>query len=393
MAGSLRERGKGTYELRVYAGLDPVTGRQRYATKTFRGGLRAAKTELAKFTTKVEEEGDAAHNPGTVGDLLERWYEVRQGRWSPTTRYSYRAIIDKRLKPRFGRTRLDKLRVADLDAWYAELHESGGQKGKKLSPASVHRIHTCLKAALNQGMRWGLITRNPAALATPPRELRADTAIPTIDDVLKLLAVAGNSRNKWLKTFVRMALVTGARRGELVALRWGDVDLGSGDVHIHRSLVQVGGEVLEKSTKTHAARHIRVDTDTLDELQSLHDKQVYAAKLGEAAVGPEQYVFSPDPCGREPWHPNSATQAFRRLSEQAGVDVSRLHSARHFAATTMLATGTDIRTVSGRLGHRDAATTLNVYSHFLSDADADAADRLAAAITRRPSREKRPRPD
>ena len=113
----------------------------------------------------------------------------------------------------------------------------------------------------------------------------------------------------------------------LVAVRWADIDLDSGDLTIRRSLVQVGDELIEKTTKTHASRRIRLDAETVDQLRGIRLDQEHAAGLASVTVLPKAYVFSPDPCGFAPWKPNSATQAFRRLAEQAGVDVSRLHSA------------------------------------------------------------------
>src|SRR5437899_2585888 len=170
MTGSVRQRAPGSWELRVHAGRDPLTGRKRYAQRTVKGTKREAEAALARLVTEV---GDGAHAPvreGTVRELLERWFAHGEADWSPTVVRSYRSIIERVVLPRFGTTPLRKLRATDIDAFYAELRKRGGANGARLSAASVRRIHSVLRRALAQGVKWGLLTANPAANASPPRE-------------------------------------------------------------------------------------------------------------------------------------------------------------------------------------------------------------------------------
>jgi integrase len=180
--------------------------------------------------------------------------------------------------------------------------------------------------------------------------------------------------NPALPCFLRLAAVTGARRGELCGLKWSDVDFKNHRLLIERSVV-VGpnGALVEKETKTHASRRISLDTGTLESLRFYRQmcKQV-AGAAGGTLTG-DAYVFSHDIASRTPWRPDYATLAFTRVRDELGISV-RLHDLRHFAATSMLVSGHDVRTVSGRLGHADAATTLGVYAHFIESADKDAAD-------------------
>ena len=184
-----------------------------------------------------------------------------------------------------------------------------------------------------------------------------------------------------LGCFLRLAATSGARRGELCALRWKHVDLDKGALLIERSIVEnAKGELVEKDTKTHAARRLRLDAGTVDRLQQHRaEREGYGTAL-RRIVHADDFVFSLDPAGRTPWRPGYVTLAFCRLRDDLALPGVRLHDLRHFAATILLSGGKDVKTVSGRLGHANAATTLGVYAHFIEAADADAADHLGATL-------------
>jgi len=371
--GSVRQRAPGSWELRVHTGRDPLTGRKRYAHRTVNGTKREAQAALARLVTEV---GDGAHAPereGTVGELLERWFAHGEADWSPTVVRSYRSIINRVILPRFGATPLRKLRAADIDAFYAELRKRGGAHAAPLAAASVRRIHSVLRRALAQGVKWGLLIANPAANASPPREPHREASVPTARDVGRLIKAA-QTVNPDLSCFLRLAAVTGARRGELCGLKWGDVDFRSRRLLIERSVV-LGpeGALFEKQTKAHASRRIGLDTGTVELLRFHRSRCKQAAVAAGAILSDDTYVFSHDVANRAPWRPDYVTLAFTRVRDELRLKV-RLHDLRHFAATNMLVSGHDVRTVSGRLGHADAATTLGVYAHFMESADKDAAE-------------------
>lgn len=186
--------------------------------------------------------------------------------------------------------------------------------------------------------------------------------------------------NVALPAFLRLAAVTGARRGELCALRWRHVDLEAASLHIAGSIVEVDGALIEKDTKTHAERRVSLDAGTIAMVAQHRDRVASLLRMAKVAWDPDAFVFAHDPTRREPWRPNYVTLAFSRLARESGLHGVRLHDLRHFAATTMLANGVDVRTTAGRLGHADAATTLNVYSHFVPAADERAALAVAGAL-------------
>ena len=378
MAGSLRQRGKTSWQLRVLEGRDETTGKKTYVSKTFRGGRREAERELARLVAEVEA-GSTTAAAGTVAELCNKWFEYACPNLSPAVSAEYRRLLDRRILPRWGSTPVRRLRTSDLDGWYSQLRRSGSVTGGPLSPNSVVRVHAILRRALNQGVRWGWITTNPAVAATPPRVFRRQLDIPSPADIGRLIAAA-ESVNPALPAFIRLAAASGARRGELCALRWRNIDFEARSLHIAGAIVQINKTVIEKDTKTHAERRVALDEGTVRVLEALRDRMVLALAIAEEELPSDAFVFSHRPDGLLPWYPNYATLAFARLAEQEGIGHVRLHDLRHFAATTMLVNGVDVRTTAGRLGHAQSSTTLNVYAHFVQAADARAARAIGSVL-------------
>ncbi len=275
------------------------------------------------------------------------------------------------------------MRPADLDAWYTELRRSGGPGGRALAPNSVKRIHAVMRTALEQGVKWGWLATNPAAAAGPPaNKVKPTRTIPTPADIGRLIDRASEV-NPVLPVFLRVAAATGARRGELCALRWADVDLAGRSLAICHSMAHTRSRgVVEKDTKSHAERRLSLDPGTVELLAAhLRASQALVERCGGTLVD-GAFVFSHEVDGSEAWRPDYVSLAFTRLRNACGLDAVRLHDLRHFNATALLAAGTDVRTVSGRLGHADASTTLDIYSHFVRHADEQAAGTIGAILDR-----------
>jgi integrase len=262
------------------------------------------------------------------------------------------------------------------------VHEPDCAGGLPPAAATVRQVHSILRRALDQAVRWGWITRNPASLASPPRLTPREVRPPRPDQVAALLNAAW-ARDADFGTLLWLGVTTGARRGELCALRWPHVDVPARELLIERNLVQRGRRRKEKATKTHQARRIALDEATLAILAEHRDRcQQRAAAAGTSLRG-DGYVFSDTPGGGTPLLPDSVTQRFRRLARRLGVRTT-LHSfGRHYAATQLLAAGVDLRTVAGRLGHGGGgATTLRVYASFVAAADRRAAELLGQQLNR-----------
>jgi integrase len=325
----------------------------------------------------IVEAGVGAHDvtDGTVRDLATRWLTVTRPSLSPTTLVGYERLLDKVILPRLGPVKLRALRSGTIDTFYSDLLARGGKDGKRLSAQSVRHVHALLRHVLNQGVKWGWLPSNPALRTSPPKVRKKEIVTPDPDAVLLLIAEAERT-DPDLAVFLRLAAVTGARRGELCALRWSDIDLVAGSVTIARAIVgERNDELVEKDTKSHAGRRIAIDPETVDVLARHRDRCEDRATVAETTLADRSFIFSPAVDGSRPWRPGGVSLAFIRLRKRAGVGDVPLHSFRHFAATRMLAAGVPVRTVAGRLGHANAATTLNVYSHWV-----EASDQAAATV-------------
>jgi integrase len=371
MAGSMRQRGNDSWQLRVHAGRDPSTGRKRYVERTFRGTKRNASKALATLIVETDGQTPRSSKRGTVEVLLREWLEHATPSFSPRTVATTRMYLENPIIPAIGSIQVSKLTPADLDRFYRNLLTVGGPRGP-YAPATIRRVHGIIRRGLTQGVRWGWLNHNPAVDASPPRVPMKPVTPPSPDEVVRLFRHAQEDDPE-LATFVVLAASTGARRGELIALRWGDVDFERDLVSIERGIVLVDGELIEQGTKTHQARRVTLDDRTRATLHAHKDRM---ASTAGAPLPESAFVFSHSLDGSSPWHPDSTTRAFRNLCARAGVKGVRLHDLRHYVATRLLASGVDVRTVAGRLGHRNAATTLNVYAHFVPEADRDAADAL-----------------
>jgi integrase len=373
----IRDRG-GYWQVKVYVGVDPLTGKHRFEYDRARTKREAVRVEAA-LKAKVAEGRHKATAARTVADLVERWYDWRQGvkEISPTTLEGYRRQIDQRIIPALGRIPVRRLDVETLDTFYAELRRRGKDGGRPLSASTVRAVHTVLSGSLRQAVAWGWIAHNPARLATPPSVQRSDVAPPPVDQVAGLLATA-LERNFKLGLFLRLAVVLGARRGELCGLRWQAVDLDRGEVLLERGIVYVTGQpLIDKATKTRSKRRLALDAKTVELLRTyrMRAEQV-VGELG-IALPAGAYVFSGEPDGSRPIHPAHMTHQFVELARSLGVRC-RLHDLRHLMVTYLISQGVDWRTAAGRAGHAGPQMTLGTYAHFQPAQDRAAAELLAA---------------
>lgn len=379
MKGHMQERGPKTWRLSVYVGRDARTGRKRYVQRTVHGTKREAERAMARLVTEVDEGRHSASAAGTFGNLLDRWLETKEQLVDPSTFSSYRWLTERYVRPSLGKARLANLKPSDIDTFYVRLAGTPGTNGKKLSPRTIRMCHGVVRQALEQGRKWGLITRNPALDASPPRSRHHEIHPPSVDQVLVLLAAA-KEYDEDFATYLRVLAATGCRRSEALALRWRDIDFKKSELIIAHSLTVVDSKIVEKDTKTHQARRLILDTGTIRDLRDHRVRAVDRAKMCDATVTDSAFVFTSDAVGDQPWRPDVATNRFGRLCKSAGIPGVRLHDLRHYVASNLGAAGTPIATISARLGHRDKATTLNIYQHSLPAQDHQAAELLGTLL-------------
>lgn len=368
MSGSLRQKTKGVWEVRFDGGRDPLTGRRRQISRSVRGSKRDAQQVMNALVAEADAGGFIGTST-TFEQLCIQWLALAENDLSPTTLRRYKNLLSKRILPALGSRRVNSIRTVDLDRLYLGLSNDVG-----LAPATVRQAHAVIRRAFRQAVRWGWIASNPATNATPPRLVRADLSPPNVDQVGKLLQQASTD-DPDLGRFLHVAASTGARRGEICALRWRNLDAKLNTLTIERSIIEIPGGIAEKDTKNHANRRMALDPGTLSVLEEQRRDALKRAAQSGAKLTDESFIFSREPDGLMPWIPGNVTRRFQSLRRALGYDSMRLHDLRHFTATRLMAAGVPVRTVSGRLGHANPSTTLSVYSHFVA-----ASDQVAASV-------------
>ena len=368
--GTMRERTPGTWELTVSAGRDHSTGRYRRVIRTIRTtSKRQAKLALSELEAAVAS-GRVTTEDRSLAELLDSWMEhIAQLGRADTTLHNYRLVIDRDIKPTLGTLRLSKLTALDIDRLYTRLRK------RSLAPATIRQVHAIIRAALHQAERWGLVDRNVARLASAPSQPQREQHPPTLSDVQALLAGAA-AVSPLFGLYIRVMVATGARRSEVCALKWFDVDGHDGTVRVERSYLAIATGRGDRPTKTRSARTVRLDSETLEQLErAWTEAEEMASTFGVSAeIRRCGYIFSTDPDGAQPWRPDTANYWWTKARRAADLTTNyRMHDLRHFQATLLLDAGIPVPTVAARLGHSDGTTTMKIYAHRTQRADAEAA--------------------
>jgi integrase len=272
-----------------------------------------------------------------------------------------------------------QLTPSALNRVYAELLADGHQTQEGgLSAKTVRYIHTIIHKALADAVDAGLVGMNVAERAKPPRPSATRPAAISFWEPEELRKFLESVRGHRLETAWHVAAMTGMRRGEILGLRWQDVDLDAARVSVRQALVSVGYEVLKSSPKNHQARVIDLDPATVDQLRHHRERQV-SDRLGWGNDYEDQdLVFCLE--NGTPIHPHSLSQAFERLVEKSELPRIRLHDLRHTHATIAVRAGVPVKVISERLGHESPAFTLKQYAHVIPGMQAEAAAAVARLI-------------
>ncbi len=370
MKGTIIERPKGSrnYCIRYSAGFDPITKKYR---QIWESGFKSI-TEARKRLTELEHQRNTNSlpkpNKETVAQYLHRWLDTyAEGNLSPRTVEGYRDIIHLHLTPAFQMIQLSQLNPENIQQYYSKKLSSG------LSTTTVRHHHTCLHCALKMALIWGLIVRNPADAVTAPKIHRNDMQTMTEDDLKKFLEAA---RSTDYYALFYCALMTGARRGELLALRWSDLDLIRAEMHINRNMVQLRDRSLfYKSTKTaKGKRTISLSPSTALILRRHKEEREAICCTLQTPFDPDSPVFCHS--NGKNLLPDSVSQRWRTLLKKTGMKHFRFHDARHTMATNMLKQGIHPKIVQERLGHSTIGMTMDLYSHVTPTMQQDAAVKL-----------------
>jgi integrase len=309
--------------------------------------------------------------------VQESWLPMIESRVKPSTYDSYRRNLEIHVLPVLGTRPLQQLTAPMLNALYAELLARGNGRCP-LSPKTVRYIHTTVHKTLADAVDAGVVSRNVAERAKPPRPTRRVMREIQCWEPEELARFLDYVRGMRLEAVWRLAAMTGMRRGEILGLRWSDVDLDAARISVRHAVVSVAYTVLESTPKTHQARVIDLDPESVETLRT-HRRQ----QQGERDAWGRNYSDNDLVIAREngePIHPQSFSQAFGRIVRRAGLRRIRLHDLRHTHATIAVKAGVPVKVISERLGHESPAFTLRQYAHVIPGMQAEAAVEIAELV-------------
>ncbi len=374
--GYIRSRGERRWQLSVELPPDPATGQRRRVYETVTGKRKQAEARLTELLRRHDTGQEVEEANLLLRDYLPMWLDKHaQHNLRANTLSQYRFHISKHILPALGGIRLRELRPLHLQQFYSDRLANGRRDGKGgLKPSTVKYFHAIISKALETAVRWQMVHRNVANAVDPPRDTPEEMKYWTSDQANTFLEYAGQTIHY---EFYLTAIMTGLRRSELLALRWRDIDLGTGKAAIRQTLVRVtdGSRHIGPPKTKSGRRVISLPKSLIGTLRSVRQRQREARLILGAEWEDHDLVF-PGPTGR-PQSPDLISRHFRRLLEKHG-DLPRIrfHDLRHTHATLMLAQGVHPKIVSERLGHSRIAVTLDTYSHALPDLQEEAAAKL-----------------
>lgn len=358
--GQIIARNPNTWLVRLYEGRDPATGQRSYLNKTVHGERSVAEAELTRLLSQIPPRPEPR---STLDGYLDWWLHAAvEGRLRAKTARDYRTLLSLYVRPALGEVRLDRLRPLDLQSLVLGLTKRG------LSPRTVRYTHAVLRSALGQARRWKLLAGNPADGMPLPRADKREFHVFTPEEAQRFAAVC---REDPAGLVFLVALTTGLRPSEYLALYASDFDRCRSTLAITRTLERTRGEWRFAGTKRPRSRR----TVSLPaEVASLIERHIDSRELGR-----DRLLFQSSTGG--PLHERNLVQrAFKPLIARAGLPDIRLYDLRHTFAVLALREGIPARLVSEQLGHASVAFTLDVYGHVLEETRAAAAGRLSQLL-------------
>jgi integrase len=373
MKGHIRERSPGHWGI-VIDVRDQATGKRKRRWHSFQGTKREAQVQCAKLIAELQNGNAVDPSRITVAEFLDRF--ERDWVAPNTTARTTERYIDSlnHVRKAFGGVRLQAIKAAHLAALYADLGRSG------LATATIRHVHVVAHRAFREAKAWGLLRDNSADMVKPPKMRAAEVKILQAAEAKELL---GKLRCGPLYMLASLALGTGARRGELLALRWKGVDLEGRRLTIEQALEQTAEHgIRTKGPKTkHGRRTISLPAHIVTELRAhwaVQQEQRMACGLGRSAD--DSTVLAG--LDGKPLSPDTVSKQWERAMDVLGRPEITLHSLRHTHASMLIASSMDILTISRRLGHANPTVTLNVYGHLIAGSDDKAAQIMEAAFGR-----------
>jgi integrase len=362
--GTIRHRSDGRWEATVTLGV---------ARKSFYGKTRREVTDKLRAAQRDYEQSEfVGDDRQTVEQYLASWLETKRPELAASTHAGYESKVRLYINPVIGKVRLSRLTAQQVQRVMTSCVERG------LAGKSANEVYGVLHQALDAAERLGLVARNVSGLVQRPRGKTREMRPLSREEVNRFLTAA---RGHLFEAFFRLALSTGMRRGEMLALKWREVDLTSSRLSVVASMNWLHGEMVYSRPKTkRSRRQIALAPEMVDVLRALRIQQrAQRLRVGAAWQGDQYDAVFTDELGI-PLHPSRVTYQLRVLLRQAGVPEIRIHDLRHTCATLLLASRVHPKVVSELLGHSTVAMTLDVYSHVLPDMQEDAARAMSAGL-------------
>ena len=376
----VRKRSKGSWEIYLDIGSDPMTGKRLRHYETIKGSKKFAKQRLAELEVSIEKGSYVKPRRITLAEWLSNWLnDYVSTNCGIRTAQSYHSEVRCHLIPALGAIPLTYLQPQQLQHYYAHALSQGRIDGKGgLSARTVQYHHRILSEALNHAVKIGLLVRNVAEVADPPHPERRSMATLALEDIPKFLKAA--QETPYYVLFYT-ALYTGMRLGEILGLRWCDVDLDMAFLSVVQTLYKRSGVCKMMNPKSsHSRRRIALSSSLVLLLREYQAEQQTQRILLGKLPSDTDLVFSH--LDGKPLDPGVVSHTFAKVLKKARLPHIRFHDLRHTHATLLLKGGAHPKIVSERLGHANIAITLDTYSHVLPGLQEGAAEHFDNLISR-----------
>ena len=361
------------YKITIELGYD-ILGNRKRKTFNFTGTKAEAIKKEAELKTEFYHIGESKKiSDLTFRELSEIFIErYCKPNISRVTTHGYKKSL-KKILPIIGNKKLKDITPFVLDSMYQKLRV--GKEGQELGYHSNYNIYKVVNVIFNQAIRWEIMDRNPNLKATKPKKEHKEKNFYDVNQVKKLLDVLENEPLKY-KLLVVLALDSGARRSELCALRWSDIDLETRMMSITKSLKVIEGYVDEKRAKTESSiRTIKLSESTINLVKEYKEwQEAYKKVYKKQWTSKDNRIFTATDGGY--MHPSTCDHALRKIVRKYNLDPICFHELRHTCASLLINSGVDPKTVSKRLGHSDTSITMEIYTHAFEESKNACADRF-----------------
>lgn len=384
MRGNITRRGKESWRLKFDAGRDPSTGKRKIHYHTFRGSKRGAQAKLTELLSAIDKGAFVEPSKITVAEhvraRVDQW--EASGEIGAKTAERYRELIENQIVPHLGAKVMQQLRPYDMETWHTTLRTSGRKdRTGGISARTIGHAHRVLSKALREAVKFDLALRNVAGKEgqTPPKVESEEIVILADDKIPDLLA---KLRGRAIYPKAIVALFTGARRGEILALRWGSIDFDAKEMRIREALEETKSHgVRFKAAKTRSGRRdIALPDIVMDALRDHRREQLERRlALGMGKLPDDALVFPALNGG--PQSPRNFSGDWSEAALAIGMSDITLHALRHTHASQLIDAGIDVVRISKRLGHASPNITLQVYAHLFSKHDSKSAEAINSALS------------